>query len=182
MFMPGFIGAIGGQKEKCDLNSRDTALREVEEETGLLCNDKFWKNNYKLLGPKKFTEGKNVDWFYITIPSSFSNDSELNWFTKYIKSKNECSNTSHITNLFRPYNTEIPILWHVPFGHCWVEKGGKCIDKSNGNNIKFPKQLYYALLKAPVKGTKLFKYTPEQVSINVLKHKHWGPWDLKPPR
>ena len=49
-------------------------------------------------------------------------------------------------------------------------------------NIKFPKQLYYALLKAPVKGTKLFKYTPEQVSINVLKHKHWGPWDLKPPR
>ena len=53
-----------------------------------------------------------------------------------------------------------------PFGHCWVEKGGKCIDKSNGNNIKFPKQLYY----------------PEQVSINVLKHKHWGPWDLKPPR
>ena len=34
-----------------------------------------------------------------------------------------------------------------PFGHCWVEKGGKCIDKSNGNNIKFPKQLYYFDLK-----------------------------------
>ena len=69
-----------------------------------------------------------------------------------------------------------------PFGHCWVEKGGRCIDKSNGNNINFPKKAYYALLKAPVKGTKLYKYTPEQVSINVLKIKHWGPWDLKPPR
>ena len=46
----------------------------------------------------------------------------------------------------------------------------------------FPKKIYYALLKAPVKGTKLYKYTSEQVSINVLKIKHWGPWDLKPPR
>ena len=46
----------------------------------------------------------------------------------------------------------------------------------------FPKKLYYGLLKAPVKGTKLYKYTSKQVGINVLKKKHWGPWDLKPPR
>ena len=69
-----------------------------------------------------------------------------------------------------------------PFGHCWIEKGGKCIDKSNGKNLNIPKRVYLGILQAPVKGTKLFKYTPEQVSINVLKHKHWGPWDLKPPR
>lgn len=69
-----------------------------------------------------------------------------------------------------------------PFGHCWVEKGNVVIDKSNGNSIKIAKPLYYQLLKVPVKGTKIYKYTSEQVCINVLKHKHWGPWDLKPPR
>ena len=69
-----------------------------------------------------------------------------------------------------------------PFGHCWVEQGSRCIDKSNGNDINFPKKLYYGLLKAQVKGTNLYKYTTEQVSINVIKKKHWGPWDLKPPR
>ena len=49
-------------------------------------------------------------------------------------------------------------------------------------NGKIPKKKYYELLKAPVKGYKLYKYTPEQVGIKVLKFEHWGPWDLKPPR
>ena len=69
-----------------------------------------------------------------------------------------------------------------PFGHCWVEYKGICIDKSNNKNFKIPKKKYYELLKAPVKGYKLYKYTPEQVGIKVLKFEHWGPWDLKPPR
>ena len=69
-----------------------------------------------------------------------------------------------------------------PFGHCWVEKGGRCIDKSNGNDINFPKKLYYTLLRAPVPGYKIYKYKPIEVSKNVVKYNHWGPWDLKPPR
>ena len=69
-----------------------------------------------------------------------------------------------------------------PFGHCWIEKGSRCIDQSNGNNINFPKKIFYSLLKAPVPGTKIYKYKPIEVSVNVMKHKHWGPWDLKPPR
>jgi hypothetical protein len=69
-----------------------------------------------------------------------------------------------------------------PFGHCWIEDGSRCIDVSNGNDINFPKQLYYGLLKAPVKGTKLYKYTGEEVAIKMLKNKHWGPWESKPPR
>ena len=68
-----------------------------------------------------------------------------------------------------------------PFGHCWIEKGGRCIDKSNGNDINFPKKLFYALLKAPVPGTKIYRYKSEEVSKNVLKYEHWGPFDLKPP-
>tara|TARA_B100000029_G_scaffold209321_1_gene207179 strand:+ start:741 stop:1049 length:309 start_codon:yes stop_codon:yes gene_type:complete len=69
-----------------------------------------------------------------------------------------------------------------PFGHCWIEKGELVLDFSNGNTIKISKKRYYELGEIPVKPYKLYKYTPEQVSINVLKHKHWGPWDLKPPR
>tara|TARA_B100000073_G_scaffold267267_1_gene226862 strand:+ start:277 stop:591 length:315 start_codon:yes stop_codon:yes gene_type:complete len=69
-----------------------------------------------------------------------------------------------------------------PFGHCWVEKGNRCIDKSNGNDINFPKKLYYTLLRAPVPGYKIYKYKPIEVSKNVVKYNHWGPWDLKPPR
>ena len=69
-----------------------------------------------------------------------------------------------------------------PFGHCWVEKGSRCIDQSNGQDINFPKKLYYALGNFPVKGYKIYKYTPEQTGIKMVRNKHWGPWDLKPPR
>jgi hypothetical protein len=70
-----------------------------------------------------------------------------------------------------------------PFGHCWVEyKNAVCFDYSNGNNIEFPKSLYLGLLKAPVKGTKIYRYTGEQVAIKSVKYGHWGPWDYDPPR
>lgn len=69
-----------------------------------------------------------------------------------------------------------------PFGHCWVEKGGICYDKSNGKDIKMPKRRYYELLQAPVKGYKLYKYTSEQAGLKMVRTGHWGPWDLKPPR
>ena len=69
-----------------------------------------------------------------------------------------------------------------PFGHAWVEYGNKCIDKSNGNDINIPKKLYYALGNFPVKGYKIYKYSPEEAGLKMVKNKHWGPWDLKPPR
>ena len=102
------------------------------------------------------------------------------------------ANGRHVMNMMMAPDTKKWKLCHgvgilqtdgKPFGHAWIEYGGnKCIDKSNGNNIDFPKKLYYSLLQAPVPGTKLYKYTSEEVSLNVLKKKHWGPWDLKPPR
>ena len=35
-----------------------------------------------------------------------------------------------------------------PFGHCWVEKGGICYDKSNGKDIKIPKKINSNLAKS----------------------------------
>ena len=69
-----------------------------------------------------------------------------------------------------------------PFGHAWVENGSRCIDQSNDQDINIPKKLYYALGNFPVKGYKIYKYSPEETGIAMVKNKHWGPWDLKPPR
>ena len=69
-----------------------------------------------------------------------------------------------------------------PFGHCWIEKGSMVYDYSNDQKIKVPKKEYYKLGGIPVKGYKLYKYNWEQMGKLMIKHKHWGPWDLKPPR
>ena len=37
-------------------------------------------------------------------------------------------------------------------------------------------------INIPVKGYKLYKYNWEQTGKLMIKNKHWGPWDLKPPR
>jgi hypothetical protein len=69
-----------------------------------------------------------------------------------------------------------------PFGHCWNEKGGTVLDFSNGKDIKISKKKYYELGEIPVKPYKLYKYTSEQMGLQILKQKHWGPWDYNPPR
>jgi len=69
-----------------------------------------------------------------------------------------------------------------PFGHCWIEKGNTVYDKSNNRNIKLAKQLYYLLGHIPVKGHKIYKYTPKKAVSKMVKFEHWGPWDSKPPR
>ena len=69
-----------------------------------------------------------------------------------------------------------------PFGHAWVEYGNKCIDKSNGKSIELPKKIYYALGNIPVKGHKIYKYSPEETGLKMVRNRHWGPWDSKPPR
>ena len=69
-----------------------------------------------------------------------------------------------------------------PFGHCWIEKGSQVMDYSNGKDIKISKKKYYELGEIPVKPYKLYKYTSEQMGLQILKQKHWGPWDYNPPR
>ena len=69
-----------------------------------------------------------------------------------------------------------------PFGHAWVEKGSTVYDKSNNKDIQLAKRLYYALGQIPVRGHKIYRYTPEKAAIKMVKNKHWGPWDSKPLR
>ena len=64
----------------------------------------------------------------------------------------------------------------VRYGHCWIEDGGSVIDVSNDRTIKMPKKAYYALGQI---GDNIHKYSPEQFKKKILKHEHWGPWDLK---
>ena len=69
-----------------------------------------------------------------------------------------------------------------PFGHAWVEKGNSVFDFSNGQEIHISKKIYYKILKAPVKGTKIYRYTGEEAGVKMLRNNHWGPWDYSPPR
>jgi hypothetical protein len=55
-------------------------------------------------------------------------------------------------------------------------------DYSNDQKIKLPKKRYYELGGIPVKGYKLYKYNWEQMGKLMIRNKHWGPWDSKPPR
>ena len=66
----------------------------------------------------------------------------------------------------------------VNYGHAWVEDGNTVIDKSNGKNLRMPKAAYYALGNID-QNDNLHKYTPEEFRRKVLKHEHWGPWDLR---
>lgn len=69
------------------------------------------------------------------------------------------------------------------YAHAWIEDGDQVIDESNGNKVRMSRDLYYALGKVypdfPPFKPNLHKYTVEQVRENVLKYRHYGPWDLK---
>jgi len=66
------------------------------------------------------------------------------------------------------------------FGHALVidTATDTVIDKSNGRDLHMPKDLYYAIAGIPWIDN-YFEYTPEQMMKNLVKYRHWGPWDLK---
>lgn len=66
----------------------------------------------------------------------------------------------------------------LTFGHAWVLDGETVIDQSNGRNIRMPRMLYYALGGIEHMGN-IHEYDWGKARVNILKFKHWGPWDLK---
>ena len=72
----------------------------------------------------------------------------------------------------------------VKYGHAWVEDGNEVIDPSNGRMLQLPKDAYYVLGRINHDGVSTFKpnlhrYTAQEARRNLVKHGHWGPWELK---
>ena len=69
------------------------------------------------------------------------------------------------------------------YGHAWIEDSETVIDQSNGRDLRLPKMIYYAIARIvpefPPFEPNLHKYTAEEARRNLLKYKHYGPWDLK---
>lgn len=66
------------------------------------------------------------------------------------------------------------------FGHAFVVDADMdfVIDKSNGRNITMPKVLYYAIGQIERLGN-YHEYDLAEMKELILRHGHWGPWDLK---
>ena len=61
----------------------------------------------------------------------------------------------------------------APTCHCWLEHEGAAFDFANGRRLAIAAEEYRAIVKARDVRT----YTPEEVSINILRHGHYGPWE-----
>jgi hypothetical protein len=67
----------------------------------------------------------------------------------------------------------------VRYGHAWVEDGAMVIDNSNGRDLRMHRDAYYALARVGHRNPNLVKYTVAEMRKKIIKHKHYGPWDLK---
>ena len=66
----------------------------------------------------------------------------------------------------------------VTYGHAFVVDGVMVIDRSNGRNIRMPKDLYYFIGRINELDN-IHEYTYQQMCQRMLKTRIWGPWDLK---
>jgi len=64
------------------------------------------------------------------------------------------------------------------FPHAWIEQGDVVLDNSNGNNIVMRKEQYYPLGGIVEESGAYATYVKEDCLVKMLKHSHWGPWDL----
>jgi hypothetical protein len=62
------------------------------------------------------------------------------------------------------------------FHHAWVEKDGKVIDHSNGNQHEMPRDEYYK--QAGVHTDSVKRYSSKDAMVKGIKAKHFGPWDI----
>ena len=64
------------------------------------------------------------------------------------------------------------------FEHAWNEQGDVVLDNSNGRNVVIRKEQYYPLGGVVEEAGAYATYNKEDTMINMLKHGHYGPWDL----
>lgn len=63
----------------------------------------------------------------------------------------------------------------VRYGHAWVEYEGNVIDKSNGRELEFPKEVYYAI--GNIDPNDQYQYNAKEIRKIIQYEKHWGPWE-----
>jgi len=65
------------------------------------------------------------------------------------------------------------------FGHAFNKLGDMIFDNSNGKTITMRKAAYFEQggIDPKEKGAYV-EYDKEKTLINLVKYKHWGPWDL----
>ena len=64
------------------------------------------------------------------------------------------------------------------FEHAWNEQGDVVLDNSNGGSVVLRKEQYYEAGGVVGEAGAYASYDKEKSMINLLKHGHWGPWDL----
>lgn len=66
-------------------------------------------------------------------------------------------------------------LMNKRFDHAWVEIGDVVLDNSNNNNITMRKERYYEL--GNIDPTETQRYSNQEALKNMVRFKHWGPWE-----
>ena len=64
------------------------------------------------------------------------------------------------------------------FEHAWNEQGSTCLDNSNGQKTVMNKKQYYKLAGVVKERGAYATYDQETALGNMVRHQHWGPWDL----
>jgi len=67
-------------------------------------------------------------------------------------------------------------LTGLRFGHAWIEHGNMVIDKSNGNDVTLPKEIYYKA--GHIKEDDNKYYTQDEAREWILETGNWGPWEM----
>ena len=68
-------------------------------------------------------------------------------------------------------------LGGITYGHAWILDGETVIDVSNGQNLKMPKQFYYAIGQID-NIANVYQYTWPEAREMIVRFEHWGPWEL----
>ena len=97
--MPGHLAALGGCRDRTDSDSRETALREVVEECGLVAK-------CVSVGPLKFAEGAKCDWYVMVLREPSFEKAKSRW---------ECGDIKSVKEL-------LPKSFQVAdcYGHAWI--------------------------------------------------------------
>ncbi|CAK0851339.1 unnamed protein product [Prorocentrum cordatum] len=118
--MPGHLATVGGMRDRSDRDSRDTALREVWEETGLVDPGRLAgaagparRRALELGAPpplelRKFGEGAHVDWWVLLLEGAGT-------FEPRARDAHECQDAAPVLPLLPEGSSLAPC-----FGHAWV--------------------------------------------------------------